>query len=95
VSYTLALSDRGKGVDFNGTSLTCTIPANSSVAFPVGSVVVLTNLNSSNLSVAITTDTLTMAGTTTTGTRTLSQNGVATLRKVGTTSWLISGVGLS
>ena len=94
-NYTLALTDRGGGVDFNGTSLTCTIPANASVAFPVGATIVLTNINSTSLSIAITTDTLTLAGTTTTGTRTLAQNGMATLRKIGTTSWLISGAGLS
>lgn len=94
-SYQLVLADRGKGVDFNGTSLTCTIPANGTVAFPIGTTIVITNLNSSNLSIAITTDTLTLAGTTTTGTRTLAQNGMASIRKVTSTSWLISGSGLS
>ena len=94
-SYQLVLADRGKGVDFNGASLTCTIPANASVAFPTGTTIVITNLNASNLSIAITSDTLTLAGTTTTGTRTLGQNGVATIRKVGSTSWLISGVSVS
>lgn len=95
VNYTLALSDMGDGVDMNGSNLTLTIPANGSVAFPIGTTIMLTNLSATNLSVAITTDTLTLAGSTTTGTRTLAQNGVATIRKVGTTSWLIMGVGLS
>lgn len=94
-SYTLALTDRGGGVDFNGASLTCTIPANGSVAFPVGATIVITNVNASTLSIAITTDTLTLAGTTATGTRSLSQNGMATLRKLTATSWLISGAGLT
>lgn len=94
-NYPLALTDRGQGVDFNGTSLTCTIPANASVAFPIGSVIVITNLNATSLSIAITTDTLTLSGTTTTGTRTLGQNGEARLRKVGATSWLIAGTALS
>lgn len=95
VNYPLALPDRGGSVDFNGASLTCTIPANSSVAFPVGTVIVITNLNASNLSIAITTDTLTISGSTTTGTRTLGQNGEARLRKVGATSWLIAGTALT
>lgn len=94
-SYGPMLADRGKGVDFNGTTLTCTIPANASVAFPIGTTIVITNLNASSLSIAITTDTLTLAGTTTTGTRTLSQNGMATIRKVTSTSWLISGSGVA
>lgn len=94
-SYQLVLADRGKSVDFNGASLTCTIPANGTVAFPIGTAIVITNLNASNLSIAITTDTLTLAGTTTTGTRTLAQNGMATILKVTSTSWLISGAGLS
>lgn len=93
--YTLALSDRGKHVLMNGSSLTLTVPANASVAFPVGTAITVVNTNATSLSIAITTDTMTKAGSTTTGTRTLAQNGVATLLKVGTTSWLISGSGLT
>jgi len=47
------------------------------------------------VSIAITTDTLTLAGSTTTGTRSLAQNGVATAIKVASTSWIISGAGLT
>lgn len=94
VSYQLVLADRGKQVAMNGSSLTLTIPANASVAFPVGSVILAANLNASSLSIAITSDTLTKANSTTIGTRTLAQNGIASLMKVGTTSWLISGTGI-
>ena len=94
-SYTLVLADRGKSILMNGTSKTLTIPANASVAFPVGTVVIIVNVNSTALSIAITTDTLTLANSTTTGTRTLAQNGLATCVKIGSTSWLISGAGLS
>jgi hypothetical protein len=94
-SYTLALSDRGKSILMNGTSKTLTIPANSAVAFPVGTVFIVVNINSSALSIAITTDTLTLANSTTTGTRTLAQNGIATCVKIAATSWLISGAGLT
>lgn len=94
-NYTLALSDRGKSILMNGTSKTLTIPANSAVAFPIGTVVIIVNVNSSALSIAITTDTLTLANSTTTGTRTLAQNGIATCVKIASTSWLISGAGLT
>lgn len=94
-NYTLALTDRGKSVLMNGTSLTLTIPANSSVALPIGTVVIIVNVNSTPLSIGITTDTLTLANSTTTGTRTLAQNGLATCVKIGATAWLISGAGLT
>ena len=94
-SYQLVLSDRGKQVLMNGTALTLTVPANSSVAFPIGTTIMVVNTNVTSLSIAITTDTMTLANSTTTGTRTLAQNGMATLTKVGATSWLIAGTGLS
>ena len=97
-NYTLVLADRGKSVvmgDGTATALTATIPANSAVAFPIGTVIIFVNLNTVGLSIAITTDTLTLANSTTTGTRTLARNGLATCVKINTTSWLISGAGLT
>jgi hypothetical protein len=47
------------------------------------------------VSIAITTDTLYQAGTGSTGTRTLAQYGVATALKLTSTTWLISGTGLT
>lgn len=94
-SYQLVISDRGKQILMNGTSLTLTVPANGTVAFPTGTTIMVVNTNSTALSIAITTDTMTLANTTTTGTRTLAQNGMATLTKIGTTNWLIAGTGLS
>ena len=93
--YTLIASDAGKTILMNGSSITLTIPANSSVAFPTGTVFIVINSNASALSIAITSDTLTLVNSTTTGTRTLAQNGVATCIKIGATSWLISGAGLT
>lgn len=93
--YTLIASDAGKSILMNGTSVTLTIPANSSVPFPVGTVIIFINVNTTNLSIAITSDTLTLANSTTTGTRTLARNGVATCIKIAGTSWLISGAGLT
>lgn len=94
-NYQLVLADRGKSVVMNGTSLTLTIPANGTVAFPIGTAIVVINIATTSLSVAITTDTMTLVNTTTTGTRTLAQNAMATLVKVGATSWIIAGLGVT
>jgi hypothetical protein len=94
-NYQLALVDRGKSVVMNGTSLTLTVPANSAVAFPIGTAIVVINIAATSLSVAITTDTMTLVNSTTTGTRTLAQNAMATLVKVGSTNWIIAGLGVT
>jgi hypothetical protein len=94
-NYQLVISDRGKQVLMNGTSLTLTIPANGTVAFPIGTTIMVVNTNTTSLSIAITTDTLTLANSTTTGTRTLARNGLGTLTKVGATNWLASGTGIT
>jgi hypothetical protein len=94
-NYQLVLCDAGKHIYMNGTSITLTIPANSSVAFPIGTIMGIVNGNSTSLSIAITTDTLTLANSTSTGTRTLAQNGMAVLLKVGATNWIINGPGLT
>lgn len=87
--YTLALSDMGKHISI--TTGNITIPANSSVAFPVGSAVTIYNDSGSTQTISITTDTLRQAGTTNTGTRTLAVYGIATVLKVSSTAWVISG----
>lgn len=95
-SYTLVLTDAGKLIyRGSGGAATWTIPANASVAYPIGTAITFMNITATSVSIAITTDTMTLAGTTSTGTRTLAQNGVATAIKYATTEWLISGSGLS
>ena len=92
-SYTLALSDMGEHISI--TTGGVIIPANSSVAFPIGSAVSVYNDSGSNQTISITTDTLRLAGTASTGSRTLAQYGVATVLKVASTVWVISGAGVS
>jgi hypothetical protein len=97
-NYTLVLTDANKHIFHSssaGSGDTYTIPANSSVAFPIGTVVTFVNLASASVAIAITTDTMTLAGTTSTGSRTVGQNGIAAALKVGTTEWIIGGTGLS
>lgn len=97
-NYTLVIGDRGTCIyhpSGGGAGDTFTIPANGTVAFPIGTVITFINDDSSNISIAITTDTMTMAGTTLTGTRTLGENGWATAIKVTSTTWIISGTRLT
>jgi hypothetical protein len=92
-AYTLTLSDAGKQV--SNTTGGWVIPANGSVAFPIGTAIALFNSSGSSQTVSITTDTLRLAGTATTGTRTVAQYGLVTCVKVASTTWVISGSGLS
>lgn len=97
-AYTLVLADAGKHIfhpSADTTARTWTIPANSSVAFPIGTAVTFVNQNAAGaISIAITTDTMRLAGAGTTGTRTLAANGIATALKVTATEWIINGTGL-
>jgi len=97
-AYTLVLADAGKHIFHpvaDNNARTFTIPANSSVAYPVGTVITFINMAAANVTIAITTDTLTLSPAGTTGSRTLAQNGSATCIKITSTSWLISGSGLT
>lgn len=98
-AYTLVLSDAGKHIlhpSADTTARTFTIPANSSVAFPIGTTVTFVNQNGGgDITIAITTDTMRLAGAGTTGSRTLTANGMATAIKVTATEWLITGTNLS
>jgi hypothetical protein len=71
------------------------IPANSSVAFPIGTAIVIFNNSVSSHTISITTDTLRFAGSALTGTRTLAHYGLATCVKVASTTWVVSGSGLT
>lgn len=73
---------------------TFTIPANGSVAFPIGTEIYFIN-EINTVTIAITTDTLVQAGTGATGSRSLAANGWACAKKVASTRWYISGTGLN
>lgn len=98
-AYTLVLADAGKHIyhpSADTTARTWTIPANSSVAFPVGTAITFVNDTSAGtITIAITSDTLVLAGAGTTGSRTLAANGMATAIKITSTRWMISGSGLT
>ena len=98
-AYTLVLADSGKHIfhpSADTTARTFTIPANSSVAYPVGTAITFVNQNGAGVvTIAITTDTMRLSPAGTTGSRTLAANGSATCIKVASTEWLISGSGLT
>jgi plastocyanin len=97
-SYTLTLADSGKHIFHpadDANARTYTIPANSSVAYPVGAALAFINMTSQLVTIAINTDTMYLSGTGTTGPRTLAQYGSASAIKITSTSWLISGSGLT
>jgi hypothetical protein len=88
-SYTLVIGDEGKMIEFNSASnLTLTIPANSSVAFPVGTQILISRYGTGTVQVLITTDTLRSASSN----RFLaSQYSGATLVKRTSTEWYLFG----
>jgi len=97
-AYTLVLADAGKHIFHPSTDAnarTFTIPANSSVAYPIGTAISFINMTSQVVSIAITTDTMYLSSAGTTGTRSLAQYGTATAIKITSTSWIISGSGLT
>lgn len=98
-AYTCVLSDAGGHLlhpSADTTARTFTIPANSSVAYPIGTAITFVNQNGAGtLTIAITTDTMRLAGAGTTGSRTLAANGIATALKIASTEWIISGTGLT
>jgi hypothetical protein len=96
-SYTLVLADSGKHIyhAVGAGAATYTIPANSSVAYPIGTALSFVNLSTTSISIAITTDTMYLGSTGTTGTRTLANYGTATALKVTSTVWIITGSALT
>ena len=93
-TYTLALTDSGQHIYVTSTT-TITIPANSSVAFPIGTTISVITNSTATATIAINSDTLYLGGVGTTGSRTLSPYGMVTMLKVASTVWYISGAGLA
>jgi hypothetical protein len=93
---TLTIADAGEHVYVTTNSQTITIPANSSVAYPVGTTITfIAGPSATTVTIAITSDTMYLAGTGTTGSRTLAAHGMATAVKVAATTWYINGTGLT
>jgi len=97
-AYTAVLADSGKVIFHPSTDAnarTFTIPANSSVAYAIGTAITFINMTSQVVTIAITSDTMYLSSAGTTGSRSLAQYGSATAIKMTSTTWLISGSGLT
>lgn len=96
-AYTLTLSDQGKHIYATAANFAITIPANSTTAFPIGAAITIVVEDQLHTIAPAAGVTLVLAGTGagTTGTRTLAQGAVATILKVGTDRWYISGAGVT
>lgn len=98
-AYTTVLADNGKQIYHPGadtTARTWTIDSNANVAYPIGATLTFINDTSAGvITIAITSDTMILAGAGTTGNRTLAANGIATAVKMTSTRWIINGTGLT
>ena len=98
-NYTCVLDDAGKHIfhpSADTTARTFTIPANSSVAYEIGTTLTFVNQNGGGvITIAITTDTCRLAVTGVTTNKFLAANGICTAMKITSTEWIISGSGLS
>ena len=97
-AYTTVLADSGKVIFHPSTDAnarTFTIDSNANVAYALGTAITFINMTSQVVTIAITSDTMYLAGTGTTGSRSLAQYGMATAVKMTSTTWIISGSGLT
>ena len=97
-AYTTVMSDSGKHIfhpSSDANARTFTIDSNANVAYPIGTTISFVNMTSQVVTIAITSDTMYLAGTGTTGSRSLAQYGMATALKIDTTTWIINGSGLT
>jgi len=97
-AYTTVLADSGKVIFHPSTDAnarTFTIDSNANVAYPTGTAITFINMTSQVVTIAITSDTLYLSSAGTTGSRSLAQYGIATAIKMTSTTWIISGSGLT
>ena len=94
---TIIANDAGSHLYNTNTTGTyaVTVPNNTSLALRTGTAVTIINGGNTITIAGGTGVTLRLAGTATTGTRTLANNAVATLIKVAAETWYISGSGVS
>jgi hypothetical protein len=87
-TYTLVIGDAGKLIDMsNAGAIALTIPANGTVAFPVGTIITVLQSGAGQVTVGITSDTLNGRN----GLKTAGQWAVITLIKRTSTTWVLSG----
>jgi len=92
-TYTLALADNGKLVtQSNAGSITTTIPLNSSVAFPVGAAITISQYGAGQVTIQGAGGvTVVSTGTTPSAPKIRAQYSTATLIQTSTDNWLVAG----
>jgi hypothetical protein len=92
---TVAASDAGKHIYFTGGSTaTLTVNTNATTAIDIGTTILVVNNNSGNLTISGSGVTFQLANGAT-GNRTVATKGLATLLKVATDTWYVSGAGVT
>lgn len=87
-TYTLALTDRGKVVEFtNASAVALTVPTNASVAFPVGTTIGILQYGAGQVTISGAGVTLRSAN----GLKTALQYSTVWIRKRATDEWVVSG----
>lgn len=87
-TYTLALTDRGKVVEFtNAGAVALTVPTNASVAFPIGTIIGLLQYGAGQVTISGAGVTLRSAS----GFKTAAQYSTVWLRKRATDEWVVTG----
>jgi hypothetical protein len=86
-TYTLVISDRGKNVEMSGGG-TLTIPLDSSVSFPIGTSILITQTGASQVTVA---GAVGVTVNSSNGLKLYGQWSSALLIKRATDTWLLSG----
>ena len=100
-AYTLVLADAGKMLYHNeATARAWTIPPNSSVAFPIGTVINFLNQSTGDITVTRGSGVALYffegdGATAPDANRTLAGSGVATITKISSDGWAIWGIGLT
>lgn len=96
-NYTFVLGDSGKMTRHtSATAHAWTIPPNSSVAYPIGHALVLRNVGTGAVTLTQGAGVLIrLAGSTTTGNKTLAQWGLATAFQEAADTWVVSGSGVT
>ena len=94
---TIATTDAGKHYySTESTNYTLTIANNASQGFQVGAAITVVNQGTGNITIAQGSGvTLYMAGNASSGNRSVATFGMATIMKVATNTWFISGVGVA
>jgi len=94
-AYTLTIADIGKHMYMASgqAATTFTIPANSSVPFPIGTAINFVNMSVNGMTLSFG-DTVYLSSSGSTSQRVVSQYGFATALKITSTTWIISGTGV-